>query len=121
MNTKKGVPKYVDIPTVQGKVHAKFGKDLSSSLGGEWRPTLLHSLILPNQNYSYLGSAKVAHYQRRNTKLAIGVKFGGVDVAQGCAGRRRSGARLRRAAQRLHINARAELTSFGQIKSLNPG
>ncbi len=28
-----------DIPRVQGEVHAKFGPDLSSSLGGEWRQT----------------------------------------------------------------------------------
>ncbi len=37
-----GVPpkKYVeDIPMVQGEVHAKFGSDPSSSLGGEWRQT----------------------------------------------------------------------------------
>ncbi len=37
-----GVPpkKYVeDIPMVKGEVHAKFGPDLSSSLGGEWRQT----------------------------------------------------------------------------------
>ncbi len=37
-----GVPpkKYVeDIPRVQGEVHAKFGPDPSSSLGGEWQQT----------------------------------------------------------------------------------
>ncbi len=37
-----GVPpkKYVeDIPEVQWEVHAKFGLDPSSSLGGEWRQT----------------------------------------------------------------------------------
>ena len=59
---------------------------------------------LPNQNYSYLGSAKVAHCQRRNTKLApLGSNLaaqgwrkaaqgwrkaapGSAEAEQGCAG-----------------------------------